>query len=234
MRRVQQQRRWWFAANAILAWAAIGLRLVLTTFGIDESAETVPSRLGYANPEGMAGALPRIFDFLTYFTIWSNIVVAVALTMLWRRPDRDDPVLRAVRLAALLMISITGLVYGFVLAGDSHPQGWSWLADLLLHKIVPILTVVVWLVVGPRRWTTPTALLGSLTIPAVWIVMMFVRGATIGAYPYPFTDVVVHGYGTVLLNLVGVLVLALVLFLIFWAVDLLLSRTRSSPPPQGG
>jgi len=85
----------------------------------------------------------------------------------------------------------------------------------------------VWLIVGPRGWINPRVIALSFVLPIAWLVFALIRGAIIDAYPYPFVDVVTNGYGTVMINVVGIVVFALILNLIFWGLDRLL-RTRRS------
>lgn len=212
-----------FGINALVAWSGVILQFIITTLGTYPSDNTVPSILG--NNE--QGALGRIFDYFTYFTILSNILVAVILTILFLNPNRDGRIFRVLRLDTVLMITVTGVVYNLILAGDSSPQGLGAIANSIEHQITPVLTVLVWLIVGPRGWINPRVIALSFVLPIAWLVFALIRGAIIDAYPYPFVDVVTNGYGTVMINVVGIVVFALILNLIFWGLDRLL-RTRRS------
>ncbi|WP_324277199.1 hypothetical protein [Blastococcus brunescens] len=69
----------------------------------------------------------RIVRFVSSFTMRSNLLVLAAVLPLVRGPDHDGPVWRVVRLASLLGITITGLVYVAVLAPLYDPRGIdSW------------------------------------------------------------------------------------------------------------
>jgi hypothetical protein len=217
----------WHAVNAAVAWLGLALQLVLSAGGVYPSTQTVPSQFGYANAAGLAGAVGRTLDFFSYFTIWSNIVVAVVATLLAIDPARDSRLLRVLRLDALLMITVTGIVYAVVLAPISHLTGWQVPANSLLHQITPLLTLVVWLVVGPRGWIAWRTIPESLVLPVIWIVYTLLRGAVIGAYPYPFIDVVKLGYGQVLINVVGIAVIGVVIASILLGIDRLLTRRRT-------
>jgi hypothetical protein len=223
--RVQQARgRVWFLVNAVVAWIGLVLQLVLSAGGFYPSTETVPSQTGYANALGAAGAFGRIVDYASYFTIWSNIVVAVVLTLLALQPGRDSPTLRVLRLDSLIMITITGLVYAVVLAPTATNVGWQIPGNFFVHQATPALTIVVWLVVGPRGWIRWSTIAPAMILPLVWVAYTLVRGAVISGYPYPFIDVVRHGYGQVLINVVGVAVLGVLIAAILLGVDRLLSR----------
>ena len=218
----------WFLANAVVAWLGLAIQLTISATGMYPTTATKPSQYGYGNAPGIEGLVGRLVDFFSYFTIWSNIAVAVVMTLLALDARRDSSVLRAVRLSALLMISITGLVYGVILSGVSTLRGWEVLANLFIHQLVPLLTVVVFVVAGPRGWIDRRVLLGSFVLHVKGLVYALVRGAVIGAYPYFFIDVVTLGYGTVFLNLAGVLLLGLVIALVLWAVDRWLTRRAAA------
>ncbi len=215
-----------FGINALVAWAGWGLQVFLSAFGVYPSTNTVASQLGNNDQ----GALGRIFDYFTYFTILSNILVAVILTMLFLNPARDGKIFRVLRLDTVLMITVTGVVYNLVLAADAKNVGWQIVANSLEHQITPVVTVVVWLLVGPRGWINLRTMVWAFALPIGWLVFALIRGAIIGAYPYPFLDVVQYGYGTVLTNVAFIVLFAAVILLILWGVDALVSRLSRRRP----
>lgn len=221
---VRPSARRWFVGLAAWTWLGLAIQFVISSTGMYPTQATKPSSYGYLNAPGIEGAVGRIVDFFSYFTIWSNITVAVVATLLALDPQRDGRWLRAVRLSSLLMISITGLVYGVILAGVSALRGWEVLANFFIHQSVPLLAVVVFVVAGPRGWIDWPTVARSLVLPLVWLAYVLVRGVVIDAYPYFFIDVVVLGYGTVMLNLAGVMLLGLVLAVVFLYADRWLVR----------
>ena len=192
--------RRWFAVNAVVAWLGLAVSLTLTVTALYPSTVTIPTRYGSDHAAGLGS---RLADWFSYFTIWSNIVVAVVTSILaWGRP-RATAALRAARLDSVLLITITGLVYAVVLAPISVQRGWENVSNTLLHQVTPILTVLVWLLVGPRGWVSWRTVLGALVIPLAWVAVMLLHGAFVLAYPYPFVDVAVLGYAAALVNIVG-------------------------------
>ncbi|GEK23601.1 Pr6Pr family membrane protein [Cellulomonas xylanilytica] len=131
----------------------------------------------------------RLVRLFSYFTIQSNILAAVAAGMLLWRPDRRGRVFAVLRLDALLCIAVTGIVYHAVLAGLQELTPSGALANLMLHTVVPVGTVVAWLVVGPRPRLSAPVVGWSLVYPLGWIAYTFLRGAVVDWYPYPFLDV---------------------------------------------
>ena len=210
-----------YAIAAGIAWFGLALGMILTIFNVYPPTEVAPGALG-ANPPGIEGLPGRVIDSLSYFTNLSNVLVAVVLTMLARNPDRSGWVWSAVRMDSLVMISITGLIYAIVLAPDAQVEGLDIIVNAIKHYIVPVMTVFLWLLIGPRRQLTFVSIFTALVIPIAWAGYTLVRGAFIQAYPYNFLNVVEYGLGAVLVNIAGVAALGVVLGLLFWAVDRLL------------
>jgi hypothetical protein len=186
------------------------------------------------HPDGLAGVVSRLADTASYFTIWSNVVVAVTMTLLTRRPLRSTALLRTLRLDSVLMITITAIVYAVLLAPSTEVVGWSRLTDPILHQVTPAVTVLVWLVYGPRGWITGWTVPAALVIPVVWIAWVMLRGSVIDAYPYGFVNIAEYGVGPVAGTLAGILVFGLVVTAVYWGVDTALGRrlTRRSPAAE--
>ena len=153
----------------------------------------------------------RLVRLFSYFTIQSNVLAAIAAGMLLWRPDRRGRVFAVLRLDALLCIAVTGIVYHAVLAGLQELTPSGALANLMLHTVVPVGTVVAWLVVGPRPRLSPAVVGWSLVYPLGWIAYTFVRGAIVDWYPYPFLDVSEIGLQSALVRTGVVAVIFLVL-----------------------
>jgi len=161
----------------------------------------------------------RLLRLVSYFTIQSNILVAVVSGMLASRPDRDGAGFRVLRLDAFVGITVTGLVHWFLLRPLLDLEGLHALCDTLLHVVVPLLTVLGWLAFGPRpRIAGRTVLLG-LIWPVAWLAYTLVMGELTSFYPYPFVDAAALGYGQVLLNSAGITAVFLALFGLAALVD---------------
>lgn len=211
-----------YAIAAGITWFGLGLGMVLTIFNVYPPVDVPPGALG-VNPDGIAGLAGRVTDSLSYFTNLSNIIVAIVFTMLARNPDRGGGVWHAVRMDSLVMISITGLIYAIVLAPDAQVEGLDIIVNALKHYIVPVTTVALWLIVGPRRQVTFASVFTAIVIPITWAAFTLIRGHFIEKYPYDFLNVVAYGLPAVLTNIAGVASLGIVLGLVFWMIDRLLS-----------
>lgn len=198
-------------SHAILA-AVIAISLIIQLILVFQGGTDSNTGNTY---DTVAEALWRLFSF---FTIASNVVVLVVSIQLVRRPDRDSVAWQALRASSLLSMVITGLVFAIVLAPKLHLVGWAFVATVGFHYIAPWLTLLLWLLFGPRPRFSDKALALAFIWPVLWLVYTFVVGALTDWYPYPFMNVTQIGYGSALLNSFLVLVLAVVLaFLLRWA-----------------
>jgi hypothetical protein len=153
-----------------------------------------------------AGQVGNIFAF---FTILSNVLVAVTFAVLAAGREQLEPVWRVLLLDAVVAIAVTGIVYNLVLAQTSNPQGLHEVANVLCHMVTPLVAVLGWLVFGPRGGLDARTVLRSAIYPLAWLAFTLVRGAVIHWYPYPFVDVDALGYGRVVINCVVVAILFL-------------------------
>lgn len=152
-----------------------------------------------------------VFNVFCYFTVQSNIIVGVTAALLARRLERASTTFRVFRLAGLVAIIITFVVFHLTLARLQDLNGAAATADQLLHTVVPILAVLGWLAFGPAGMASWRIAGLAVLFPVCWVVFALVRGALIDFYAYPFIDVRVLGYPRVLGNvlLVGLLFFAL-------------------------
>lgn len=162
-----------------------------------------------------------VVNYLSYFTVQSNLLVAVACWLLVARQDRDEPWYQALRLASLVGITVTGIVFATVLAGDVELTGLSWWLDKIFHYVVPAMSVIGFLAFSPRTRLSNAAW-WFLVWPIVWLVYTLVRaevaepvyevgeGIT-SAVPYTFLDIAENGGLSVAIASLAVTALAVVI-----------------------
>lgn len=200
---------------AVVAWFAVVFQLVLVLRG--------DAVLVQEDPPGLVA---RTYRFFAYFTIQSNILVALTSTVLARTPALDRPAWRVARLAGLVGITVTGLVHFFLLRPLLDLEGASWAADKLLHVVVPVLALAAWAVAGPRPRASVREAAYALVWPVAWTVWTLVVGQVDGWVPYPFLDAGENGWGAVGVACAGITVLFLLLFALFTSLD---ERLRPTP-----
>ena len=153
-------------------------------------------------------------NFFSYFTILSNLLVAISLTVVIfasKTKIGDIFSLPTTSSAIALYILIVGLVYNLVLRGIWDPKGWQLVADNLLHVAVPVLYFIYWLIFilkGTLNWKDGIA---WTYFPLAYLTYSLIRGHFVSWYPYPFLDVNELGYLQVFINVVFI-VIAFVIF----------------------
>ncbi|BEP15689.1 Pr6Pr family membrane protein [Acidothermaceae bacterium B102] len=184
-------------------WAGLTALAVAIGLGV-QCYDTLTSQPGHWQNVGT-----KLFNILFFFTVESNILVVITTALLAWRWERTSTAFASARMMALTGITLTGIVYHAVLGGLVELSGAGLLADILLHTVSPVMVVLGWLVFGPRRLTTPTAVRVSIAFPLLYLVVTLVRGPIVHWYPYPFLDVATKGYAQVA---VGSLAVAVVFF----------------------
>ena len=92
------------------------------------------------------------------------------------------------------------------------------------HTVTPIVSVVVWLVAGPRGLVSRRTIAPALVLPLAWAVYAIARGKVVGAYPYSFLDVDTQGLVPVLGFVLAIVAFGVVMALAMLVVDRLLVR----------
>lgn len=200
--------RWWHLATAVVSGSALLLQLVIVLVRDNDTA------------------LVRLVRLLSFFTIQSNIIVTVVAVTLFIRPSRDGPLWRIARLASLVCITVTGIVYVSLLRGLYELTPADRVADTGLHYVTPVLVIVGWVLFGPRPRIGVRTIALTLLFPVLWLGYTLVRGALTDEYPYPFLDVAANGYAAAAVNCVLVTAVFLAVSGVFRLLD---SRLPSSP-----
>jgi hypothetical protein len=159
---------------------------------------------------GMASSV----KFLSFFTILTNIIAAVALLapVLAPRSAIAEFLLRpSVRTAIAGDIVIVGAVDFLLLRNLSHREGFSHVLELMLHYVTPPLFVIDWALFVPKHGLSWRIGCAALIFPLIYAAWILVHGALTGWYPYPFLDVNQLGYPGTLANIAGLIAIFLVL-----------------------
>jgi hypothetical protein len=196
-------RRPWLTLAALLGWAGLAIQLYLVLLA------------RWQEQASLIGGLVNLFCF---FTVLTNTLVATVLSQ--AAFGRESAARRwflspAISGCVTASIVLVALAYSLLLRHLWQPQGWQWLADELLHDVMPVLCVVYWWCEVPKGHLRLRHLLAWALYPVLYFAFVLLRGHEIGVYPYPFVDVARLGYGQVLVNALAVLAG-------FWGIGLVL------------
>ncbi|AZV28814.1 hypothetical protein CT157_23230 [Pseudomonas syringae] len=200
-------RRRLITSAAVLGWAGLGIQLYLIFF----------ARLSVG-----ASLLGGLVSFFSYFTVLTNTLVAVVLTC--AVTDRESAARRWflqpwVSSGIAVSIAVVGLAYSILLRHLWHPQGWQFIADELLHDVMPLLFLAYWWLCVPKGSLRLKHLPLWLIYPLVYFAYALLRGHLLGAYAYPFIDVALLGYPQVFVNAGGILLGFVLIALLVIGID---------------
>ena len=223
MTEVSRRGRAAYWVVAALAWAGVAATLIITAFDGYAPPTYYEEGLFAGAAHGWAGAPERLINCLSYFTELSNIMVAIISTLLARR-GRVGTWGRATHLCALMMITVTAIVYATLIGPYETLSGFALVTNPLQHIVVPAAFVAAAALAGPRGGITWATLGRALLIPVAWVVYTIVRGSFTHQYPYGFVNVWRIGYVQVAINIVAILIGALLFMALFAGADWLIRK----------
>lgn len=200
------KNRWLSAAFKLCAFVAPGLGVLI-----------------------QCGALRGEFDptVLNYYTTISNILCCLYFLPACIYALRKNDTLWPIYKGALVMgITVTGMVYHFLLSGSFQMQGTMALSNVLLHYLTPALSLLDWLLFddkgrydrrSPWRWVLIPDLYFVYIVGLVAVGVDF--GFMSGRYPYFFIDADTLGWGRVLLYVAALNLFFLALGYLFVLLD---------------
>ncbi|VVP10642.1 hypothetical protein PS858_03288 [Pseudomonas fluorescens] len=195
------------AVAALLGWAGLSIQLYLIFY----------SRWALG-----ASLLGGLLSFFSYFTVLSNTLVATVLTC--ALTSRESAARRWflqpwVSSGIAVSIAVVGLAYNVLLRHLWHPEGWQWLADELMHDVMPLLFLAWWWLCVPKGTLRLRHIALWVIYPLVYFAYALLRGHLLATYPYPFIDVDTLGYPQVFVNAGGLLAGFVLIALLVIALD---------------
>jgi hypothetical protein len=167
---------------------------------------------------------------LNYFTnlsnIWVVIYFIVDIVYISSRPSGTAwrPALKS---AVTMAITVTFLVYHFLLTGEGFDMsGTMQTAMILTHYVVPIMTIADWFLFDKKGHMKAYSPLTWTILPSLYFVYAMIAsqfGDGIGykgsRYPYPFMDVDALGLPRVLMTVGVLLFFFIALGYIYYGID---------------
>lgn len=171
--------------------------------------------------------------FFGFFTILTNILVALAFTAPLLKPQNrlqrffERP---AVRAAIALYILVVAVVYHVMLAGIHHPEGLNVLTNIALHTALPVLYIVDWLFFACKSPMSYARIPFWVIYPFAYGLFNILRGMLTGFYPYPFIDISKLGPVSVAINMAAFTAAYAIGAAIFIIIGKILSKRGFAAP----
>jgi hypothetical protein len=177
----------------------------------------------------------NVLEMLSYYTIQSNVLVAVFFGILcwfdWKKQPWDDAWSRVLTGIFTIGITITMLVF-HVLIAPTIASGGEYvvgsLRDSMVHTVTPMLTLMHWFLFSPKGSMKATDPLFYLIQPIDYVVYLviytslggrFTWGGVQSMYPYFFLNLEFYGVLGVLQFSAIILLLYLVLGYLLYFLD---------------
>ena len=199
-------------ATAAIAWTAVLVQMVYSVLNALAKGETL---------------LVGLADYFSYFTVLTNTLVALVLTVPYLSPTSPaarwfaHPRVSGMTAAAIIVV---GLAYHFLLSKIVNPVGVEYVTDLGLHYLVPTLFTVHWVLHAPKAGLRFAHVPAFGIYPTVYFAYLMLRGAMIGKYPYFFVDASTIGFAAAARNAAAIL---LFYFLVASLLMLITARQRA-------
>lgn len=196
--------------GAVTAWFAVILQLYITMSLAD-------SRLS------------EFIRYLSFMTIWTNIIVAVTYSSLLLNSERNLIGFfktHSVQSAVLVYIVIVGIIYHLYLSHVWNPKGAQYIADFFLHTFVPLFYLLYWFLFSEKIRLSYLKPFRWLIYPLVYIIYILIKGVFTGAYPYPFINVSKLGYPMTFRNIVVIAGFYIIAGLILVTVNNIISAVK--------
>ena len=206
-RRMSDASRKLCTVIAILGWSGLAIQLELVLFARWMSGANV------------VGGLVSYFSF---FTILTNTLAACVLTSAaGTRTSKGRTFFLQPWVSSGIAVSIivVGAAYSLLLRQLWQPEGLQWLANEILHDVMPVLFALYWWFCVPKGGLRVSHIGVWMLYPVLYFAYILLRGHLLGVYPYPFIDVEKLGYGQAFINAGGILAGFVAVALAVVAVD---------------
>jgi hypothetical protein len=176
-----------------------------------------------------ASLLGGLINFFSFFTVLTNTLVVVVLS--YALVQRDSAAKRfflapGISSGIAVSIVVVSLAYNLLLRHLWQPEGFQFVADELLHDVMPALFFIFWWRCVPKGSLRFKHIGAWVIYPLVYFAYVLLRGHLLGQYQYPFIDVDALGYPQVFVNAGGILAGFIVIALTVLGLDNVLKTRR--------
>ena len=176
-----------------------------------------------------ASLLGGLINFFSFFTVLTNTLVVVVLSYALVKSDSAAKrffLAPGISSGIAVSIVVVSLAYNLLLRHLWQPEGFQFVADELLHDVMPALFFIFWWRCVPKGSLRFKHIGAWVIYPLVYFAYVLLRGHLLGQYQYPFIDVDALGYPQVFVNAGGILAGFIVIALTVLGLDNVLKTRR--------
>ncbi len=165
--------------------------------------------------------------FFSFFTILTNIIVAVFFTNQFFTSKKATENLfnkTGTLTAVTVYITVVGLVYQIALRHLWKPTGMQRIVDELLHTIIPLLVIIYWFLYDQKHKLRWKMIPSFLLYPLFYLGYILLRGEFSNFYPYPFINISELGWPQIGINILFLFSVFLILSILFVGIGKLVSK----------
>lgn len=174
----------------------------------------------------IASVTETIIRFFSYFTILSNLLLAVCVSYLLFK-STSIFTKQTIQTAIAVYIFIVGLIYNIVLRQTWNPQGTQKIVDEILHLINPALYIIYWAIFSARHKLKMYNIFYWLLFPFAYMVIVLIHGNFSNFYPYPFLDMNTLSIYKIAVNCLTITVLFIICLFIFLVLGNYIASKKS-------
>jgi hypothetical protein len=172
---------------------------------------------------GEIAVIEITIQFFSYFTILTNLLVAVYFTREVFTANSIKTRASGNLTAITIYILVVGIIYQLLLR-SGELKGMHWLANELLHSLIPVLTLIYWYLYEDKKNLTYQLIPKWTVYPLLYLAYILIRGQISGSYPYPFINVTDLGIAKALMNAFWIAIFFIGLSVIFVKIGKLIDK----------
>ncbi|SOH94054.1 hypothetical protein SAMN06273572_10381 [Monaibacterium marinum] len=162
----------------------------------------------YLNLAAVPDLIECVWRMLTFFSILANLGIALVMSRAVSQNELPSPRTSG----AITVWAIVVGTFGHSFMHEVMPSTTLEITvDHTLHTIVPVSTILWWVLRAPKDGLTLFHVALWAVYPGAYLIYAMTRGAAEGFYPYPFIDPDISSTQTIILWLGALIILCVTL-----------------------
>lgn len=153
----------------------------------------------------------RGIELFKYFTIQSNLIVALYFSLFLLSKYKDSETFTKMIGGVVIYITITFLVFASLLEPTYSPKGFALIGSIFNHYLTPLLVIGFMYLFRKDYKFQREDLLLWIIYPILYTIFLVIIGQVTNDYIYPFFQVNNIGVIGLILSMIGMIILYLIM-----------------------